>query len=260
MRQTLSIGELAAVAGVSTRTVRFYHAKGLLPEPERDASDYRRYTAADVIALRRVVALASAGVPLAEVGRMVDAPAEEFAEGLRRVDAGLRAEIARLRRLRVTVAELGSADRLALPPVLADAIEHLRASGAPTKWVDHCRDAWILTYAIYPDALGGWLEEYGVYTDPEYLQLTIRMLELADAEIDDPRIEPLAAESVDWMERTWDAQQSAWAVQMDDARFNEILTEQWGSSPVWEKIGRLVTEGLEERGLTVPDPGSIASS
>ncbi|MDQ4114265.1 MAG: MerR family DNA-binding transcriptional regulator, partial [Actinomycetota bacterium] len=31
----MRIGELAAAAGVSTRTVRYYHQVGLLPEPER---------------------------------------------------------------------------------------------------------------------------------------------------------------------------------------------------------------------------------
>ena len=33
----LTISQLAAYAGVTVRAVRHYHAKGLLPEPERDA-------------------------------------------------------------------------------------------------------------------------------------------------------------------------------------------------------------------------------
>ena len=48
----LTIGQLAAYAGVTVRTVRHYHAKGLLPEPARDHSGYRRYDAAAVVALR----------------------------------------------------------------------------------------------------------------------------------------------------------------------------------------------------------------
>ncbi len=38
----LTIGQLAAYAGVTVRAVRHYHQVGLLPEPERDASGYRR--------------------------------------------------------------------------------------------------------------------------------------------------------------------------------------------------------------------------
>ncbi|MFD0852085.1 MerR family DNA-binding transcriptional regulator, partial [Actinomadura adrarensis] len=39
----MRIGELAALVGVSTRTVRHYHHLGLLPEPERRANGYREY-------------------------------------------------------------------------------------------------------------------------------------------------------------------------------------------------------------------------
>jgi len=48
----LTIGQLADYVGVTTRAVRHYHQRGLLPEPERDASGYRRYGAQ---ALRRRV-------------------------------------------------------------------------------------------------------------------------------------------------------------------------------------------------------------
>ena len=63
----LTIGQLAAHAGVSTKAVRVYHAKGLLPEPSRDASGYRRYAAQAIIDLTRIVTLAQAGVPLARI-------------------------------------------------------------------------------------------------------------------------------------------------------------------------------------------------
>ena len=45
----LTISQLASYAGVTVRAVRHYHAKGLLPEPERDHSGYRRYDAAAVV-------------------------------------------------------------------------------------------------------------------------------------------------------------------------------------------------------------------
>ena len=59
----LSIGEVAQLAGVTTRTVRHYHAIGLLPEPQRDGSWYRRYDASDVVAVVRVVRLRALGMP-----------------------------------------------------------------------------------------------------------------------------------------------------------------------------------------------------
>ncbi|MGY2061630.1 MerR family DNA-binding transcriptional regulator, partial [Nocardia gipuzkoensis] len=50
----LTIGQLATAAGVTVRTVRHYHHVGLLPEPERDASGYRRYGAQAAVDLIRI--------------------------------------------------------------------------------------------------------------------------------------------------------------------------------------------------------------
>jgi hypothetical protein len=62
-QNVLTIGQLAAYAGVTVRAVRHYHQIGLLPEPERDASGYRRYGAKAVVSLIRIRTLANAGVP-----------------------------------------------------------------------------------------------------------------------------------------------------------------------------------------------------
>jgi DNA-binding transcriptional MerR regulator len=40
---TLNIGELAALTGVSSRTIRYYEELGILPEPRRSAGGTRRY-------------------------------------------------------------------------------------------------------------------------------------------------------------------------------------------------------------------------
>lgn len=69
----LTIGQLASYAGVTVRAVRHYHAKGLLPEPERDHSDYRRYDAHAVVELIKIRTLADAGVPLARVRELLAA-------------------------------------------------------------------------------------------------------------------------------------------------------------------------------------------
>ena len=63
----LTISQLARYAGVTVRAVRHYHAKGLLPEPGRDHSGYRRYDAAAVVELVKIRTLADAGIPLSRV-------------------------------------------------------------------------------------------------------------------------------------------------------------------------------------------------
>ncbi|WUI00269.1 MerR family transcriptional regulator [Spirillospora sp. NBC_00431] len=88
----MRIGELAALAGVSTRTVRHYHHLGLLPEPERLANGYREYRLRDALVLARVRRLAELGLSLDEIR---DVLADERGRDLREVLAELDADLAR---------------------------------------------------------------------------------------------------------------------------------------------------------------------
>ncbi|WBQ07934.1 MerR family transcriptional regulator [Kribbella sp. CA-293567] len=49
VEQVVQFAEIARYVGVSTKTIRVYHSKGLLAEPERDASGYRRLPQATTI-------------------------------------------------------------------------------------------------------------------------------------------------------------------------------------------------------------------
>jgi MerR family redox-sensitive transcriptional activator SoxR len=75
----LAIGEVAARAGMSTSRIRYYEARGLLPEPER-AAGKRRYTAE---VFRRLVIIDAAqrvGFTLEEIRDLLgsrDQPAHE---------------------------------------------------------------------------------------------------------------------------------------------------------------------------------------
>ena len=64
--------ELARMAGVSVRTLRHYHAIGLLPEPERADNGYREYGAKHLLRLLRIRQLATLGFSLEQIGPMID--------------------------------------------------------------------------------------------------------------------------------------------------------------------------------------------
>lgn len=64
----MRISAVARAAGVSARTVRFYHELGVLPEPRRLANGYRDYSFADLARLLRLRWLADSGLPLAVAG------------------------------------------------------------------------------------------------------------------------------------------------------------------------------------------------
>ncbi|MBM0279271.1 MerR family transcriptional regulator [Micromonospora sp. STR1s_6] len=153
----LTIGQLAAYAGVTVRAVRHYHQVGLLPEPERDASGYRRYGATAAVSLIRIRILASAGVPLSQIGRLLDADPPTFADAVRQIDRQLRDEIARLEASRQQIAQLAAGDRLALPPEVVTYLDRLRAIGASERIVEGERDGWILMAARWPDHTREWM-------------------------------------------------------------------------------------------------------
>ena len=164
----LTISQLASYAGVTVRAVRHYHAKGLLPEPGRDHSGYRRYDAAAVVELIRIRILADAGVPLSRVRELLAADEQEFAAAVEDIDRRLRAEVRELQRHRQRIARLASGDSLALPPEAVAYLDRLRAVGVPEIMVEAERDAWILVVAQLPDRM------------PFYM-------EMKDQQLDDPR-------------------------------------------------------------------------
>src|SRR5690349_9505144 len=136
----LTISQLAAYAGVTVRAVRHYHAKGLLPEPERDHSGYRRYDAAAVVELIRIRTLAEAGVPLSRVRELLAADEAEFAAAVRDIDRRLRDEIRERQRHRERIAHLAAGDSLALPPEAVDYLERLRRLDIPERAIELERD------------------------------------------------------------------------------------------------------------------------
>lgn len=86
----MRIGELADLVGLSTRAVRHYHHRGLLPEPERRPNGYREYGLRDVIVLARVRRLTELGLSLAEVrDALADGHGRDLREMLTALDADL---------------------------------------------------------------------------------------------------------------------------------------------------------------------------
>src|SRR5437868_965506 len=93
----ITIGQLAAYAGVTIKTVRHYHDRGLLEEPRRDASGYRRYDARHAIDLVKIKTLAEAGVPLARIKELLSADAEDFRAAVAEIDRKLEQRVEELR-------------------------------------------------------------------------------------------------------------------------------------------------------------------
>jgi DNA-binding transcriptional MerR regulator len=193
----LTIGQLAAYAGVTVRAVRHYHQIGLLPEPERDASGYRRYSARAVVSLIKIRTLANAGVPLSRIGQMLEADAPAFAEAVRRIDTQLRDEIERLETSRKQIAQLAAGDSLTLPPEVTSYLDRLREVGVSARMVEGERDGWILIVARWPDRIHDIVRmKFAELENPQLVRLYQILSVLLES---DPVDDSLAAEAADIM-------------------------------------------------------------
>jgi DNA-binding transcriptional MerR regulator len=189
----ITIGQLARYAGVSTKTVRVYHDKGLLSEPGRDASGYRRYTAQDAIDLIKIRLLAKAGVPLARIKAFNAASDEEFQRALGEVDSDLTARIRSLRHTQRRLRELASGHTQLLPAEVDRHLEQLGGLGFSERWVRLERDLWILVFATHPDmAHELFRDQAQSLTDPTLREIYLDYDRAHDLDPDDPFIADLA--------------------------------------------------------------------
>ncbi|MEU0880182.1 MerR family transcriptional regulator [Lentzea sp. NPDC005914] len=189
----LTIKRLAEYVGVTVRAVRHYHQTGLLPEPERDASGYRRYPAQAVVDLIRIRTLTAAGVPLTRVHELMRATPDEFATAIEEIRLGLTRQIEELRQRELGVAALRAGDRMFLPAEIADYLDRLRALGVSERGVQFERDGWIVLAASYPDQALGWIEQkVEQLADPEFRQFYVTYDQAHDWDPADPRLDCLA--------------------------------------------------------------------
>ena len=94
---TTTVSRLARRFGLSRSTLLYYHRIGLLVPSEGGDGEYRRYSEADAERLAQIVRYREAGVPLAEIGRILDGAADELSEVLEGRLEDLNREISALR-------------------------------------------------------------------------------------------------------------------------------------------------------------------
>lgn len=179
---------------MTVRTVRHYHQIGLLAEPERDHSGYRRYEAATVVRLIRIRVLADAGVPLVRVQELLAAGPEEFTRAVEEIDKVMSADIRRLQTNRERIAKLAAGDQLALPQTVLTYLDRLRGLGVGEPYIELERDAWIMLAAQDPDSIDPVIAEKNrqLDQDPDMTRLYRLLGSAPEWPPDDPRVVELA--------------------------------------------------------------------
>jgi DNA-binding transcriptional MerR regulator len=242
----LTIGQLAAYTGVTVRAIRHYHQCGLLAEPARDASGYRRYDGRAAVELIRIKTLAEAGVPLARIRELLDAEPDEFGAAVVQIDEALKKKIRELTQHRRKIAELVVGERLFLPPEIVEMLDELRRMGVTERTVQLERDGWILVAALSPEVIPEWAGvKRAALDDPDFRRIYLLCDQALDWDPADPRVPDLADAMAAWAAAsrpdTPPAETPAGVAAV--ALLSSGITS---SSPSWERLNHLAQKRLEE--------------
>ena len=239
----ITIGQLAAYAGVTIKAVRHYHKRGLLEEPSRDSSGYRRYTAQHAIDLVKIKTLAEAGVPLARVKELLAASPDRFAAAITEVDRTLRERTKELRRTRERIAGLSAGDRLFVSAGVADYLDRLRELGVSQRMVQVERDGWILLQSASTKAAAIWFaDKRDSMDDPEFVAIYLEYDAAFDWPADDARLEALAKRSERWFVGRSARRPSGRQPAVDPGIAQLIATSTGSSSPAWDRLKEIAGE------------------
>ncbi|MCP2323506.1 DNA-binding transcriptional MerR regulator [Hamadaea flava] len=237
-RHLLTIGQLADYTGVTIKAVRVYHDRGLLPEPPRDSSGYRRYGADHAIQLVKIRTLAEAGVPLARIKELLKATPERFSAALDEIDHNLAQRAERIQLTRQRIAALDHGDRLFVTPEVAEYLDQLRRLGISERSILLERDLWILLQSAAPQEAAAWIaDKTSAITDPEFQQLYRDYDAAFDWSPHDPRLPELAERTHHWYGSRQAGEDDGPAPAPAITRLANVAAG--ASSPAWTRIGEL---------------------
>jgi len=239
----ITIGQLAAYAGVTIKAVRHYHQRGLLEEPPRDSSGYRRYSAEHAIALIKIKTLAEAGVPLARIKELLAADPDRFAAAITEIDRNLQQRAKELRRTRERIARLSAGDRLFVSAEVADYLDDLRELGVSERALQMERDGWILMQSVSPKGAAIWIaDKRDALSDPEFRAIYLSYDAAFDWSPDDRRLYALAVRAERWFARRRAGLKGGERFVPDPTIAQLVATASGASSPAWDRLIEIAKE------------------
>ena len=239
----ITIGQLAAYAGVTIKAVRHYHQRGLLAEPPRDSSGYRRYSAEHATDLVKIKTLAEAGVPLARIKELLAADPDRFAAAIAEIDRTLQQRAEQLQCTRERIGQLRAGDQLFVSAEAAEFLERLRELGVSQRSVQMERNGWILLQAVSPDAAAIWIaDKRDAIKDPEFCAIYLESDAAFGWSPDDPRLDALADRAQRWLAKQHSSFEGAKRPVPDPAIVQLISTSVDASSPAWGRLTEIAKQ------------------
>lgn len=209
--KVLTVRQVAKVSGVSVRTLHHYDQIGLLRPAFTGQNRYRYYGQEELLRLQQVLLHRELGIPLGEIGAILDAPGFDRLEALRQQRQRLSEEAKRyaqlVRTIDRTIASL-EGDRAMRNADLYKGV-------SPDKQAEY--EAWLVEQfgGDMPERIALSKREYESLSEAEKQQLNQELhdMEQGLAEglrrgvpMGSPSLDPLLGRHRAWVSRMWDKQ------------------------------------------------------
>jgi DNA-binding transcriptional MerR regulator len=139
--QTWSVGEVAALAGVTVRTLHHYDRIGLLPASGRTAAGYRAYAEPDLMRLQRILAYRELGFSLDDIAGLLDDPDSDPLHHLRRQHGLVLERMERLREVAAVLEKTMEAHQMGIRLNPEEMFE-VFGDHDPTQYAEEVEERW----------------------------------------------------------------------------------------------------------------------
>jgi DNA-binding transcriptional MerR regulator len=163
--QTWSVGEVAAITGVTVRTLHHYDRIGLLPPSARTPAGYRSYDEDDLLRLQRILAYRELGLALDDIAALIDDPGSDPLEHLRRQHGLVLEQLERLRQVAAVLEKTMEAHKLGIRLTPQEMFE-VFGDHDPTQYSEEVEQRWGDTDAYQESA-----RRASAYTKEDWLRI-----------------------------------------------------------------------------------------
>jgi DNA-binding transcriptional MerR regulator len=136
------VGQVAALSGVTVRTLHHYDEIGLLRPSGRTAGGYRLYDDADLVRLHRVLSYRELGLTLDQVASILDDPSTDAAAHLRGQHDLVRQRIERLERMLTQIEKAMEAEQMGISLTPQEQLELFGADWTGEEYAAEAEQRW----------------------------------------------------------------------------------------------------------------------
>ena len=216
-----TIKEIAELAGVTTRTLRYYDEIGLLAPADTGGNGYRYYDQESLLRLQQILFFRELGVPLSDIQTMMSLPDFSLMEALENHRKALQARASRLDRLIDTVDQTIATIKGEWIMTAKDYFEGFDE----TRYADEVRERWGQTpqFAESQKKWAGFSKDQKEAIKAEGGRITLRMVGSdPNASPDDPDVQAAVGEYYAYLNRNF---------YTCDLEFLRGLSDMWVEDP-----------------------------